>query len=79
MFDFNSMTDNELRELIEVATHEQYERKRIGKEKAWRNLKDALEKYLEWGEMRVGGFGNDFLITKDNFNAKDIGFIRLDY
>lgn len=80
MFNFNSMTDDELRDLINAANIEQNERRNLGKEKAWRKLKNALNEYLEWDDsIVVGGFGDENFIVKGSFNTENIGVIRLDY
>lgn len=78
MFNLGSMEDSELRELINAANEEQEKRRKLGKERAWRNLRNALDEYLEWDEIQVAGF-EDELISKGNFNTEDMGIIRLDY
>lgn len=79
MFNLGSMEDSELRELINAANEEQEKRRRLGKERAWRNLRNALDEYLEWDEIQVGGFGDEVFIVKGSYNSEDMGIIRLDY
>lgn len=79
MVNFSSMDDGELRELINAAEAEQEKRRRLGKERAWHNLRNALDEYLEWDEIQVGGFGDEVFIAKGSFNTEDMGIIRLDY
>lgn len=79
MFNLDSMSDDELRELISAANGEQDKRRTLGQEKAWRKLRDALNEYLEWDEVQVGGYGDEVFIVKGSFNAEDMGIIRLDY
>lgn len=79
MYNLKSMSDDELRKLIDAAKREEYDRKRVGREKAWRNLADALNEYVKWNDIEVNDFNKKIYISAGSFTTKDMGIIKLDY
>lgn len=80
MTDITIMSDKELSEISEKVKEEIARRERIGKEKDWEEVCDALRKYLDkWGEIRVMDSSDRITLCKEWMDFSEFSVIRSFY
>ena len=78
MIDITIMNDKELSEISEKIKEEIAHRERIGQEKDWKEVCDALCKYLnKWGEVRVMDNTDSVTLRRDWIDLSDFNAIRV--
>lgn len=76
MEDFKNMNNTQLKDLVRQAQIELTRRENIEREARWENLKTALRKYLELGNINyIDSDGDSYCITTTNLDLQTIGII----
>ena len=76
MENIKDMTNEQLKNWVRQAQIELTRRENIEREVRWNNLKDALHKYLELGNINyIDSDGDSYCITTTNLDLQTIGII----